>query len=145
MQPHDSLIAEHKKLRAQAETLEVLMRDAPQTLGEGLVRFQTMLREHFQREDVYYRVLDGDQRIADRGLIHQLRNDHAAVVFILESLAIRLRKNGCDADWRGRWRNLMNVFLPHLEKEEQTLFPLGCKLLSEQESRFIAEQMAPSD
>ena len=61
--------------------------------------------------------------MTDRGLIHQLRNDHAAVIFTLESLAIRLRKNGVNPDWRTRFDNLMNVFLPHLDQEEKNLFP----------------------
>ena len=32
-------------------------------------------------------MLDDGKRVEDRGLIHQLRNDHAAVIFTLESLA----------------------------------------------------------
>ena len=77
--------------------------------------------------------------------MHQLRNDHAAVVFTLESLAIRLRKNGVNPDWRSRFENLMDVFLPHLDQEEKTLFPLGKKCSTRQELEAIARRCDASE
>ena len=81
------------------------------------------------------------KRVPDRGLIHQLRNDHAAVVFTLESLVIRLRKNGINPDWQSRFDNLMNVFLPHLDQEENHLFPIGRKMLSSAELDTISQKI----
>jgi hemerythrin-like domain-containing protein len=141
MDPHDLLITDHKALRAQAEALKSLVDQDPQKLATALAGFQTAVQKHFKVEDAYFRVLDNDKRIPDRGLVHQLRNDHAAVVFTLESLAIRLRKNGVNPDWRGRFDNLMAVFLPHLDQEEKRLFTLGRKMLSAGELEQITQQI----
>ncbi len=141
MNPHDLLTSDHQRLRDQAGKLKEFIGQNPQTLTEALTEFQKNVQKHFKREDVYYRVLDDGKRIEDRGLIHQLRNDHAAVVFTLESLAIRLRKNGVNADWRIRFDNLMNVLIPHLDKEDGFLFPLGQKMLSPQELASLADQI----
>src|SRR2546430_17576436 len=127
MDPHDLLISDHKALRAQAEALKGLVGQDPQKLGAGLAAFQTAVQKHFKHEDVYFRVLDDGKRVPDRGLVHQLRNDHAAVVFTLESLAIRLRKNGVNPDWRDRFDNMVAVFLPHLGPEEKNIFTLSPK------------------
>src|SRR5262249_31310752 len=96
---------------------------------------------HFKREDAYFRILDQDKRVPDRGLVHQLRNDHAAVIFTLESLQIRLRKNGANPDWRSRFTNMMNVFFPHLDIEEKQLFALGKKMLSTEELAQITRDI----
>jgi hemerythrin-like domain-containing protein len=141
MNPHDVLTSDHQNLRDQAAKLRGLVDQDPQKLSAALAEFQKAVQQHFKREDAYYRVLDDGKRIEDRGLIHQLRNDHAAVVFTLESLAIRLRKNGVNPDWRTRFDNLMNVFLPHLDQEDNRLFPLGKKLLSRQELDAISQQI----
>ncbi len=141
MDPHDLLAADHDVLRKQADTLKGLVDRDPKKLADALTAFQTSVTKHFKREDAYYRIVDSDKRIPDRGLIHQLRNDHAAVIFTLESLAIRLRKNGVNPDWRTRFNNLMNVFIPHLEQEDQQLFPLGRKMLSAFELQTIHDQI----
>ncbi len=141
MDPHDLLAADHNVLRKQAESLKSLVDRDPKKLAAVLAEFQTSVMKHFKREDVYYRIVDNDKRIPDRGLIHQLRNDHAAVIFTLESLAIRLRKNGVNPDWRTRFDNLMNVFIPHLEQEDKHLFPIGRKLLSASELEAITEHI----
>src|SRR5947209_6818655 len=100
MEPHDLLASDHQELRAQADRLQSLVGQDPEKLGKALADFQTSVSKHFKREDGYYRIVDNDKRIPDRGLIHQLRNDHAAVIFTLESLMIRLRKNGVNPEWR---------------------------------------------
>jgi len=100
MNPHDLLIADHQSLRKQAGALQDAVRKDPKTLADALADFQKSVQKHFKREDVYYRVLDDGKRVPDRGLVHQLRNDHAAVVFALESLAIRLRKTGVNRNGR---------------------------------------------
>jgi len=141
MNPHDLLAADHQSLRKQAEALRAAMEKGPKTLPRELDAFQKALQTHFKKEDGYCRVLDDDKRVADRGLVHQLRNDHAAVVFTVESLAIRLRKNGVNPDWRGRFDNLMKLFLAHLDQEDQALFPLGRKTLSPAELETIAAHM----
>jgi hemerythrin-like domain-containing protein len=141
MNPHDLLAADHAALRQQADALRAAVEKRSQKLADHLLDFQKAVQRHFKREDIYYRVLDDGKRVADRGLIHQLRNDHAAVVFTVESLAIRLRKNGLNPDWRTRFGNLMNVFLPHLDQEDTALFPIGRKLLSPSETDAMARQI----
>jgi hypothetical protein len=141
MNPHDLLSSDHQALRKQAGTLRETLDKNPQKLPDALVQFQKAVQKHFKREDGYYRILDDGKRVNDRGLVHQLRNDHAAVIFTLESLAIRLRKNGVNPDWRSRFDNLMNVFLPHLDQEDTHLFPIGQKLLTSQELDTILQQM----
>ena len=141
MDPHDLLAADHVVLRKQADTLKSLVDRDPKKLTDALAEFQTSVTKHFKREDVYYRIVDNDKRVPDRGLVHQLRNDHAAVIFTLESLAIRLRKNGVNPEWRTRFDNLMNVFIPHLEQEENHLFPVGRKMLSTSELVSISEHI----
>ncbi len=145
MNPHDLLAADHKALRQLGSSLRNAIEKDAKDLERELSRFQEAVQKHFKREDPYYRVLDDGKRVTDRGLIHQLRNDHAAVVFTLESLAIRLRKNGVNPDWRTRFENLMNVFLPHLDQEEKNLFPLARKLLSAEETETIARHIQSGD
>ena len=141
MNPHDLLAADHKLLRNQAAVLKKAVEGEAQKLAQELVGFQKAVQKHFKREDAYYRILDDGKRVEDRGLIHQLRNDHAAVIFTLESLAIRLRKNGVNPEWRTRFDNLMTVFLPHLDQEDAKLFPIGKKLLSSKELDAIAQDI----
>ncbi len=141
MNPHDLLAADHKALRTQADVLQKAVALDPVQLMDVLIDFQKNVQKHFKREDAYYRILDDGNRVQDRGLIHQLRNDHAAVVFTLESLAIRLRKNGVNPDWRTRFDNLIKVFLPHLDTEDEMLFPIGQKTLSPAELDTITEHI----
>lgn len=141
MNPHDLLTSEHAALRHQVGVLQEAVDKDPKTLAEELVRFQQTVQKHFKREEVYYRILDDGKRLDDRGLVHQLRNDHAAVVFALESLSIRLRKNGLNTDWRTRLALLVSVFVPHLDQEDTLLFPLGQKILSPKELDTIAQQL----
>ena len=141
MDPHDLLAADHQSLRKQAGALGSAIDKDPKILARELTAFQSAVQTHFKKEDAYYRTLDDGKRVTDRGLIHQLRNDHAAVVFTLESLAIRLRKNGVNPDWRSRYDNLMTVFLPHLDQEDQVLFPIGQKTLSPAELDAISAYM----
>src|SRR5258706_5146044 len=141
MNPHDLLAADHKALRTQADVLQKAVALDPVQLMDVLIDFQKNVQKHFKREDAYYRILDDGNRVQDRGLIHQLRNDHAAVVFTLESLAIRLRKNGVNPDWRTRFDNLIKVFLPHLDTEDEMLFPIGRKTLSPAELDTITEHI----
>jgi hemerythrin len=139
--PHDLLTSDHQALRVQAGKLRDLIGQNPQAMAASLTEFQKEVQKHFKREEAYYRVLDDGKRVEDRGLIHQLRNDHAAVVFTLESLAIRLRKDGINPDWHTRFDNLMNVFLPHLDQEEKHLFPAGRKMLTPQELDIISQHI----
>ena len=141
MNPQDRFVSDHRSLKSLAAELRAAIDQKPPALTEKLAGFQKTVQAHFRREDIYYRILDNDKRVADRGLIHQLRNDHAAVIFTLESLAIRLRKNGVNSDWRGRFDTLMKVFLPHLDLEEKALFPIGRETLTQQELKMIEEQI----
>ena len=134
-------MADHQTLRQQAGELKMAIGKDAAKLAELLAGFQAAVQKHFKREDGYYRILDDGKRVEDRGLIHQLRNDHAAVIFTLESLAIRLRKNGPNPDWRTRFDNLMNVFLPHLDQEDKQLFPIGQKMLSPEELESISQHI----
>jgi hypothetical protein len=141
MNPHDLLFEDHIALREQAAALRAALEQDGSKLGEVLTTFQKAIQKHFKREEIYYRILDEGKRVPDRGLVHQLRNDHAAVVFTLASLAIRLRKHGVNPDWRTRFDNLMNVFLPHLDNEDSHLFPIGKKMLTAEELATIFQQI----
>jgi hemerythrin superfamily protein len=141
MDPHEHLIADHKRLRERAQHLQSLAGGDPSKIQEPLLEFQKIVTVHFQKEETYYRILDNDKRVADRGLVHQLRNDHAAVIFTLESLLIRLRKNGPNDDWQERFKKLMDVFLPHLDHEDKMLFPLGRELLKPEEIENISKHI----
>lgn len=140
MNLHDRFIADHQDIRrlaAECRTAAAEGIDPSATLK----KLQETIQLHFRREDVYYRKLDDGKRINDRGLMHQMRNDHAAVLFTLESLAIRLRKNGPNADWQGRLKTMLDVLLPHLDNEEKTLYPLGSKILSTAEFQTILNEI----
>jgi len=141
MNPHDLLTSDHQSLRTEASALRAAIEQSPKQLAEALAAFQKSIQKHFKYEDFYYRVLDDAKRLPDRGLIHALRNDHAAVVFTLESLAIRLRKSGVNPEWRGRFDNLMAVFFPHLDAEEKSLFSIGKKMLTPEELTAITQQI----
>jgi hemerythrin len=141
MNPHDLLAADHENLRTQAKSLQEAVAKNAKELQDILRAFQEHTQKHFKREDAYYRILDSENRVEDRGLIHQLRNDHAAVIFALESLLIRLRKSGVTDDWQARFGNMMKVFLLHLTQEDQNLFPLGQKMLSPEELDTIRQHI----
>src|SRR5688572_16383974 len=99
-QIHASLTNEHTALREKIQILRDLRQTTdPKRLTVALTDLKMTIQANFRREEVYYRVVDQDKRLKDRGLIHQLRNDHAALIFGMESLAIRLRKNGPVEDW----------------------------------------------
>lgn len=142
MDPHDRFTRDHRIIREQAKLLQDAVSKNPENLGKSLQEFQALVRAHFQREDTYYRILDDGKRIADRGLVHQLRNDHAAAIFTLESLGIRYRKSGVNSEWMTRFTSLINVLLPHLDQEESVLFPLGRKLLTAEEVTAIQQDIA---
>lgn len=142
--PHDLLKADHAALRKQAEAVQSLIDRDAKKLSEALAQFQSGVQKHFRREEIYYRVLDNGKRVDDRGLMHQLRNDHAAVIFSIESLVIRLRKNGVTPEWRAKLKVLMDVFLPHLDTEEKQLFSKGTEVLTSAELADIIQQIEQS-
>jgi len=76
-----------------------------------------------KEDSVYYPAIDTGKQFADRELMHSLRNDHAAVVFALESLAIRLRKKVPLEEWKPKFEMMTKVLLEHFETEEKKLFP----------------------
>lgn len=143
MDIHDTLSADHDALRGFVEKIRAQRASATVDSLTPLLRpLQESVRAHFAREEAYYRTVDADKRFQDRGFIHQLRNDHAALLFGMESLLIRLRKNGpADAWWR-HFDNLMNVFLPHMDNEEHKLFPEAERLLTPEEWATIRAAMA---
>jgi hemerythrin superfamily protein len=137
---HELFQDEHKVIRKMADQLRGLMAKEPAKLPDFLPRLQKEINRHFKREEVYYRVLDDGKRIGDRELMHSLRNDHAGVVFTLESLSIRLRKGGFSPDWQKRCETMLGVLLPHLDHEEKDLFPKGVTFLSPDDLRKIFDQ-----
>jgi hemerythrin len=138
---HQKLASEHEVVRRQALVIKEEMSSKTDGLLSLLQKLQQAIQRHFQREEPYYRIVDVDRRLPDRELMHRLRNDHAAVIFSLESLLIRLRKQGADADWQRRYQNMLDVFLPHLDYEEQKLFPEAEHRLSPPEFDQIAHEI----
>jgi iron-sulfur cluster repair protein YtfE (RIC family) len=133
---HDLFRADHTRLRERIQALQTVLQDTPVQLETLFPEFQKEVRAHFRKEDdVYYAVVDAGKRLQDRELMHSLRNDHAAVVFTLESLAIRLRRKAPIAEWTVKWNALREVLLPHFDQEEKELFP-------EVEKAFNREELA---
>jgi hemerythrin superfamily protein len=137
---HELFLSEHQTIRKMAVQLRDLMTKDPAQLADFLPKLQKDVTRHFQREEVYYRTLDDGKRIGDRELMHSLRNDHAGVIFTLESLAIRLKKSGFTPDWKKRCDTMLGVLLPHLDHEEKDLFPKGTTFLSPADLQTILQQ-----
>lgn len=136
----DFFAAEHKEIRRLAGECRDAV-SAPTKLADKLRELQTFGQRHFHREDRFYRRLDDGKRVEDRGSMHQMRNDHAAVIFTLESLQIRLRKTGPNPDWLQRFQTLIDLLLPHLDKEETAIYPLASKLLSPQDLATLLDEI----
>ncbi len=145
MTVHELFQEEHQTIRKMGEQLRKIMSKEPSKLADFLPQLQQEVSKHFKREEIYYRTLDDGKRIGDRELMHNLRNDHAGVIFTLESLVIRLRKSGLYPDWKKRCENMLNVLLPHLDHEEKDLFPKGTSFLSPADLQKILEQAQSVD
>src|SRR4051812_19090513 len=87
MTVHESLTNDHQTIRKRVADIQAAIGKDKAKLESLFSLFQGDVSRHFNREDVYYRVLDEGKRIDERVLMHDLRNDHAAVVFTMESLA----------------------------------------------------------
>jgi iron-sulfur cluster repair protein YtfE (RIC family) len=127
---HELLTAEHGRLRQQIADIQKALQTRNPALESAYAAFQKDARAHFRKEDeVYYPHVDQGKKLGDRELMHSLRNDHAAVVFALESLAIRLRKQVPMDEWKAKFDTMIKVLLIHFEQEEQKLFPTVERLL----------------
>jgi hypothetical protein len=144
MTPRDLLCQEHDQIRSHVASLEQALSN-PDRVAPLLLTLQQTIQRHFRREGCYYELVDDGKRVSDRALMHTLRNDHAAVLFSLESLTIRLRKNGVNAEWRTRFKSLTDVLLPHLETEEKLFFSAGESMLSEAEQTALVKEMEASE
>lgn len=141
MEIHPLLLQEHDTLRKSVQSLEAAIEKKAVSFPTDFASFQTFIAKHFKKKDLYYLQVDRDHRVEDRVLMHDLRNDHAAVVFTIESLGIRLRKNGLNPEWEKKWQTMVEVLLPHLKREEETLFPIGKKLLSPEEETTLVNDI----
>src|SRR5712691_894638 len=103
MDIHQALIADHVRIRQLLAEVQEALQKTPKSLNEEFTRLKLELEQHLHKEDaVYYKTLDDQPQRPDRGLMHALRNDHAAVVFTLQSLAIRLSKKQDLKEWEKR-------------------------------------------
>lgn len=141
MLPHELLTADHQALHLQMQSLAAQVEKGDARIPDTLAALETACEKHFRREEPYYRVLDEGKRIEDRALMHQLRNDHAAVIFTLESLVIRYRKNGLNPEWRAKWDALQKLFMSHLDVEGNKVFPMGSKVLTAAQSEQLAREI----
>jgi iron-sulfur cluster repair protein YtfE (RIC family) len=142
MNVHQLFLSEHTALRQHIADVQKALKSSPASVEELYPRLQEALRNHLRKEDtVYYAEIDGNKQFADRVLMHDLRNDHAAVVFTLESLAIKLRKKVPMEEWRPRFENMIKVLIAHFEQEEKTLFPFVEKNLKPAELQSILEKV----
>jgi iron-sulfur cluster repair protein YtfE (RIC family) len=138
---HELFIADHARLRHQITTLQNTTASLAD-LEQSYAGFQKDLRAHFHKEDsVYYAYVDAEKKIPDRELFHTLRNDHAAVIFALESLAIRLRKKVPLPEWKSKFHTMIQVLLPHFDQEEQKLFPEVERLFTPAELEALHEKV----
>ena len=139
---HELFTADHAKLRQRIVEIQTVLAKNPQKLEDHFPTFQQDVRAHFRKEDdVYYPHVGAGKKIADRELIHALRNDHAAVVFTLESLAIRLRKKVPLEEWKAKFDALIKVLLPHFDHEEKKLFPEVERLYEPAELQALLEKI----
>lgn len=134
---HADFANEHKRLRELGAAVEIAIGAGAEALPAAFGAFRDAAAKAFRRLDRYYERVDRDRRIPDRVLMHDLRNDHAAVVFTLESLQIRLKKNGLNDDWRKKWGSLTGVLWPYLERLPRQLFPLGESHLTAEDASAI--------
>lgn len=142
MAVNDLLTAEHARLRKSVAEIQAAFEKSPSAAGDIFLRFKDAVRLHFRREDeVYFKILDDGKRISNRELMHDIRNDHAAVVFALESLAIKIRKQVPVAEWKPKFDHMISFFLPHLDQEEKELFPEGARILAAEQMNQILEDM----
>jgi len=138
----------HSLFRQNHRTIEQRIRELPASMDKAapefaaeFASFQGLLNHLMKMKDHYYNHLDRDRQVVDRVLMHDLRNDHAAVVFTMESLAIRLRKNGLNPEWKKKWDLMVEVLLPHLKREEETLFPLATRTLSPKDWQTLEKEI----
>jgi iron-sulfur cluster repair protein YtfE (RIC family) len=142
MNVHDHLIKDHVQIRQHLQEVQAALTGPSDTLSERLLTLQKAVQSHFRKEDdAYYPVVDADKRLPDRALLHALRNDHAAVIFALESLTIRLRKKVPMSEWQAKFEKMQQVLLSHFDQEEKTLFPLGQKTLTSAEFQSLLEKI----
>jgi iron-sulfur cluster repair protein YtfE (RIC family) len=142
MKLHELFTADHTALRRRIAELQATLAKNPEGVEALYGIFHQEVRAHFRKEDdVYYPHVDAGKRIQDRGLIHSLRNDHAAVVFALESLAIRLRKKVPLSEWTVKFDTMIKVLLPHFDQEEKNLFPEVERLLPAEELKSLFDKI----
>jgi hemerythrin len=144
MDIHDILATEHNELRAIIRKIGAQRASPSDALKSFIEELRSAIRSHFSHEEAYYRTVDKDPRFSDPGCVHQLRNDHAALLFGMESLLIRLKKKGPVAEWWEHFDKLMAVFLPHMKLEEDALFPEAERLLTAPEWQVIRQSIAQS-
>jgi iron-sulfur cluster repair protein YtfE (RIC family) len=139
---HELLVADHVQLRHRIAQIQTSLVKKPAELEALYLSFHQEARAHFRKEDeVYYPYVDGDKKMGDREMMHTLRNDHAAVIFALESLAIRLRKKVPLEEWKSKFQALIDVLLPHFDTEEKKLFPEVERVISPAELRSLLEKI----
>lgn len=138
------LLDDHQKIQSRLDGLKTAVAQPTadaSTIQPPLQHLQEAVRKHFMREETFYRRLDDGKRVDDRALMHGLRNDHAGTIFTLESLVIKLRKAGPNAEWKKRFQQLLDVLEPHLLKEESDLFPHVGRWLKPEDLDAIANEM----
>ena len=139
---HQIFQADHRALRKRIQEVQQVAMAHCESLDSLFKNLHAEARAHFRKEDeVYYPYIDQNKKIADRELMHTLRNDHAAVVFALESLAIRLRKRVPIDEWKTKFQTLTAVLLPHFDAEEIKLFPEVERILPAAELELLLKQV----
>jgi iron-sulfur cluster repair protein YtfE (RIC family) len=124
MNIHDYFRSEHRQIEEQVSSIRKTLKASPEKLEVQFSKFHSLVRSHLRGEDeIYYPSVDGEKQISNRTLMHDLRNDHAAVVFTLESLAIRLRRKVPLTEWQVKFESMAQVLLAHFAHEENVLFP----------------------
>jgi iron-sulfur cluster repair protein YtfE (RIC family) len=142
MTVHELFTADHVRLRKEIAAIQSALASKPGHLESLFLDFQKSARAHLRKEDeVYYPHVDAGKKLRDRELMHSLRNDHAAVVFALESLAIRLRKKVPLPEWKLKFDTMINVLLAHFDMEEQTLFPAVQSALPPAELKTLLDKV----
>ena len=143
MNIHQTFVHEHQTLQQQAQELESAFRHGSAQLAGLMVQFQAAVLRHLKRKDVYYARVDDGRRVPNRQLMHDLRNDQAALVLAFDCLVTRTLRSGGDGDWT-KWLEIKDLLLSHFQKEEATLFPLVQVLLTSADLECLGRELSGS-
>jgi hemerythrin superfamily protein len=135
MNVYERLLQDHKECRDLFAKL-----DQPQELSTfGRRRFYEDLRLKLvahdkAEEETYYKAIDGDRAAHD--LVEEALHEHSELTRLLDQAA-QLPVD--DQRWLDCMRQARNMFLRHIEEEEEKIIPRSRAVLSEEKAETIGK------